>query len=120
VTLLDPLNPAGAKAIATLPGTGWGDFSYSFDGKRLAMNEFKSVNETYVWVMDLATGERKRVFPAPGDTRTIASSEVSFSRDGKGLFLTTDRDGEFQRASYLDLATGKLEAFGPESGTSSR
>ncbi|MFI4924952.1 MAG: S9 family peptidase, partial [Vicinamibacteria bacterium] len=114
VTLLDPLNPAGAKRVTTLPGTGWGDFSYSFDGKRLAMNEFKSVNETYVWVMDLASGERKRVFPAAGDTRTIASSEVSFSRDGKGLFLTTDRDGEFQRASYLDLATGKLTAFGPE------
>jgi dipeptidyl aminopeptidase/acylaminoacyl peptidase len=44
----------------------------------------------------------------------MASSEVAFSRDGKGLFLTTDRDGEFQRASYLDLATGKLEPFGPE------
>ena len=115
VTLIDPLDPATAKKVVTLPGTGWGDFSYSFDGARLAMNEFKSVTETYVWVMDLATGERKRVLPAEGETRRIASSEVAFSRDGKGLFLTTDRDGEFQRANYLDLATGRLEAFGPES-----
>lgn len=115
VTLLDPLDPAGARKIATLPGTGWGDFSFSFDGARLAMNEFKSVTETYLWVMDLATGERKRVLPGPADDpgRTVASTQVSFSRDGKGLFLTTDRDGEFQRASYLDLATGALEAFGP-------
>ena len=115
VTLLDPLDPGAARRIATLPGTGWGDFSYSFDGTTLAMNEFKSVTETYVWVMDLATGARKRVLPAEGDRRTIASSEVSFSRDGKGLFLTTDRDGEFQRAAYLDLATGRLEPFGPGS-----
>ncbi len=43
----------------------------------------------------------------------MSSNEVNFSRDGKGLFLTTDRDGEFQRASYLDLASGRLEAFGP-------
>ncbi|MEO8486674.1 MAG: prolyl oligopeptidase family serine peptidase [Betaproteobacteria bacterium] len=116
VTLIDPLNPAGAKFLTRLPGTGWGDFSYAFDGKRLAMTEYKSVNETYVWLMDVATGERKRVLPAAGDDtkRTIASTEVNFSRDGKGLFLTTDRDGEFQRASYLDLATGKLEAFGPD------
>lgn len=115
VTLVDPLDPAGAKKIATLPGTGWGDFSFSFDDRRLAMSEFRSVTETYVWVMDLATGERRRVLPAPGadPTRTVASTEVSFSRDGRGLFLTTDRDGEFQRASYLDLATGALEAFGP-------
>ena len=114
VTLLDPLDPAGAKFVTRLPGTGWGDFSYSFDGKRLAMNEFKSVNETYVWVMDVESGSRKRVFPAPGDDRKIASSEVSFARDGKGVFLTTDRDGEFQRAAYLDLESGKLEPFGPE------
>jgi dipeptidyl aminopeptidase/acylaminoacyl peptidase len=114
VTLLDPLDPAAARKVATLPGTGWGDFSYSFDGTRLAMNEFKSVTETYLWVMDLATGERRRVLPAEGDARTIASSEVAFSREGRGLFLTTDRDGEFQRASYLDLATGRLDAFGPE------
>jgi dipeptidyl aminopeptidase/acylaminoacyl peptidase len=115
VTLVDPLDPAGAKKIATLPGTGWGDFSYSFDERRLAMSEFRSVTETYVWVMDLATGERRRVLPAPGadPTRTVASTELAFSRDGRGLFLTTDRDGEFQRASYLDLATGALEAFGP-------
>jgi len=115
LSLLDPLDPAGAKRIATLPGTGWGDFSFSFDDRRLAMNEFKSVTETYVWVMDLASGERRRVLPAPGHDpkRSVASSEVSFSRDGNGLFLTTDRDGEFQRASYLDLATGRLDAFGP-------
>ena len=114
VTLVDPLGVAAPRKIATLPGTGWGDFSYSFDDARLAMNEFKSVNETFVWVMDLASGQRRRVLPAEGDARTMASSEVAFSRDGKGLFLTTDRDGEFQRASYLDLATGKLEPFGPE------
>jgi len=115
VALVDPLDPAGARRIATLPGTGWGDFGFSFDERRLAMNEFRSVTETYVWVMDLATGERRRVLPAPDadPKRTVASTEVAFSRDGKGLFLTTDRDGEFQRASYLDLATGVLEAFGP-------
>jgi len=115
VTLLDPLDPAKARRIATLPGTGWGDFSFSFDDQRLAMTEFKSITETYVWVMDVATGERRRVFPAAGaDVKmTIASSELGFARDGKGLFLTTDRDGEFQRAAYLDLTTGALAPFGP-------
>jgi dipeptidyl aminopeptidase/acylaminoacyl peptidase len=113
--LVDPLAPAKAVKIATLPGTGWGDFSFSFDDRRLAMTESKSITETYVWVMDVATGERRRVLPAAGaDTgRTIASTEVNFTRDGKGLFLATDRDGEFQRASYLDLESGRLEPFGP-------
>ena len=115
LALIDPLAPAKDVKIATLPGTGWGDFSFSFDDRRLAMTEYKSITETYVWVMDLATGERRRVLPAAGADpgRTIASTEVNFARDGKGLFLTTDRDGEFQRASYLDLRSGRLESFGP-------
>lgn len=117
VALVDPLAPDKAMRIATLPGTGWGDFSFSFDDRRLALTEFKSITESYVWVMDVKTGERRRVLPAAGaDLRTkIASSEINFSRDGKGLFLTTDRDGEFQRASYLDLDSGRIESFGPSS-----
>ena len=117
LALVDPLAPERRVKLATLPGTAWGDFSFSFDDRRIAMIEYKSITESYVWVMDVKTGERRRVLPPPGPAteRTVSSSELNFSRDGKGLFLATDRDGEFQRASYLDLATGQLEAFGPSS-----
>src|SRR6185369_15334490 len=115
IVLIDPLEPSKARRIATLPGTGWGDFSFSFDDKRLAMIEFKSITESYVWVMDVATGERRRVLPAAGADagKPIASGEINFARDGKGLFITTDRDGEFRRACLLDLESGRLEPFGP-------
>jgi len=114
LALLDPLEPAKARKVTTLPGTGWGDFSFSFDDKRVAFIEYKSVNETYVWVMDLATSERKRVFPTDGAAAAgpIATFNVNFARDGKGLFLSTDRDGEFQKLAYFDLGSGKLEYFG--------
>jgi dipeptidyl aminopeptidase/acylaminoacyl peptidase len=79
----------------------------------MALVEYKSVNESYVWVMDVATGARRRVLPAAdAGAQTIASGDVNFSRDGKGLFLSTDRDGEFRKLAFLDLATGKLDYFG--------
>jgi dipeptidyl aminopeptidase/acylaminoacyl peptidase len=114
IALLDPLDPAKTRKVATLPGTGWGKFSFSFDAKRVAFLEFKSVNETYVWLMDLATGTRKRVLPAEGVTpaRPIATVDLNFARDGKGLFLATDRDSEFRKLAYFDLASGELEYFG--------
>jgi dipeptidyl aminopeptidase/acylaminoacyl peptidase len=114
LSLLDPLDPAASRRIATLPGTGWGDFTFSFDDKRLAMIEFKSVNETAVWVMDVASGVRRRVLPAEGapTAAPIATFSLNFARDGKGLFLSTDRDGEFNRLAYLDLDSGKLDYFG--------
>ena len=114
LSLVDPLDLARSRKIATLPGTGWGDFSFSFDDKRLAMIEFKSVNESYVWVMDVDTGARTRVLPAATATpdKPIASADLDFARDGKGLFLATDHDGEFRKLAYLELATGKLQYFG--------
>jgi dipeptidyl aminopeptidase/acylaminoacyl peptidase len=114
LTLIDPLDAARTRKLATLPGTGWGDFTFSFDDKRLAMLEFVSVNESYVWVMDLATGARRRVFPAEGEkgAQPIFSADLNFAHDGKGLFFATDRDGEFRKLAYLDLATGKVDYFG--------
>ena len=113
LSLLDPLDPARSRKLATLPGTGWGDFTFSFDDKRLAMVEFISVNESYVWLMDVATGERKRTLPTErAATQSVDTRDLNFSRDGKGLFLSTDRDGEFRKLAYLDLESGKLEYFG--------
>src|SRR6185312_9963314 len=66
LALVNPLEPASARKLATLPGTGWGDYTFSFDDRRLALVEYKSITEGYVWVMDLKTGERRRVLPAPG------------------------------------------------------
>ncbi len=117
LALIDPLDPAKARKVVTLPGTGWGNFSFSFDDKRLAMLEFISINESYVWVMDVATGERKRVLPpaGPKPAQRIFSAGLNFARDGNGLFLATDRDGEFRKLAYLDLASGKLDYFGDSS-----
>src|SRR4029450_5508836 len=115
-SLLDPLDPASVRKIATLPGTGWFAATFSFDDRQLALIEFKSVNETFVWVVDVNSGARRRVLPAATDAtaKQIATENVEFTRDGKGLLVTTDRDGEFQRSAYLDFATGKLEYFGPD------
>jgi dipeptidyl aminopeptidase/acylaminoacyl peptidase len=114
LTLIDPLDPASARKIATLPGTGWGNVTFAFDDRRLALIEFKSVNESYVWLMDAGTGERRRVLPAAGETpaKPIATDEINFARDGNGLFLATDRDGEFRKLAYFDLTTARLEYFG--------
>lgn len=115
LALVDPVDPARTSILATLPGTGWGGFSFSFDDRRLAAVEFRSVNESYVWMIDVATGARARVFPREetASGRTIATSDVQFARSGKGLFLATDRDGEFLRSAYLDLDSGRLSYFGP-------
>jgi len=87
-------------------GGGWGPTDWSPDDKKLLLIERLSVNETYVWVVDVATGEKTLLTPR-GGPQNVAYEGPRWSADGKGIYVTTDRESEFQRLAYLDVATGK-------------
>jgi dipeptidyl aminopeptidase/acylaminoacyl peptidase len=103
--VVDPLKPASDRVVAKLEGGGWGSFRFSEDGKRLVFAEFVSATESHLWVMDIATGKKRRV-TRPGKGETVAYSDAAFARDGKGLFALSDRGSEFRRLVYLPLAGG--------------
>ena len=44
----------------------------------------------------------------------VAYGSARFSRDGKGVYVTTDKDSEFQRLAYIDLSTKKMEVLTPD------
>ncbi|MEO7743805.1 MAG: prolyl oligopeptidase family serine peptidase [Usitatibacter sp.] len=105
--LIDPARPETLRTLAKWEsGSRWSSFRFSEDGKRLAFLEVVSSNERHVWVMDVATGRKRRVSP-PSRDGPVAYSEPWFSRDGRGLFVASDRGSEFRRLVYLDLANGK-------------
>ncbi len=39
----------------------------------------------------------------------MAYLAIGFSRDGKGVYVATDKDGEFLRIAYMDVATGAMK-----------
>jgi dipeptidyl aminopeptidase/acylaminoacyl peptidase len=63
-----------------------------------------SANQTYLWLADVASGEKKLLTPKNGQEEVAYSGGI-FSKDGKGFYATTDRESEFQRLAYFDLAT---------------
>jgi len=115
LSLLDPLDPASARKVATLPGTGWFAATFSFDDRRIALMRYESATRIEIWALDPATGARARLLPtaATPENVAVAYGELAFSRNPDVLFVTTDRDGEFQRAARVDLATGRHDYFGP-------
>src|SRR3989454_2927876 len=72
--------------------------------------EFISANESYLWLFDAATGQRTLLTPK-GGAEPVSYGGGRFSRDRKGLYVTTDRDAEFHQLAYLDLATKKHTAL---------
>lgn len=113
LSIMDPAKPDTARKLAELPGGGWFGFEFSPDDKQLAYTEYVSANESYLWLMDLATGKARRITEKHGD-EPVAYGGVEFSRDGKGIYTTTDRGAEFHRLTYIDLATRKHKVLTPE------
>jgi dipeptidyl aminopeptidase/acylaminoacyl peptidase len=110
--VMDPADPATDRQVLQLPGGGWGVSSWSPDGTQLALVEFRSINDTTLWLVDVARGEKTRLTPeTPSGTETVAWGRAVFSKDGKGIYLTTDQGSEFQRLTYLDLASRQFTSL---------
>ena len=77
------------------------------------MAEGISINETYLSLVDVATGKTTLLTPKGGKD-TVAYSNAAFAKDGKGLYVTLDRDSEFQRLAYMDLASKKVDFLTPD------
>jgi dipeptidyl aminopeptidase/acylaminoacyl peptidase len=103
---VNPADPKTDRLLAEVEGGGWGGLNWSPDDKQLLVIEYVSINESYLWLFDTTSGEKKLITPKGGKEKIAYQSGV-FSKDGKGLYVITDRESEFQRLTYIDLATFK-------------
>jgi dipeptidyl aminopeptidase/acylaminoacyl peptidase len=101
---IEPANPKTDHLLTQLQGGGWQALDWSPDANKILAAEFISANETYLWIVDAKSGEKTLITPK-GGAEKIAYNGGRFSKDGKGIFVTTDKDSEFQRLAYVDLAT---------------
>jgi dipeptidyl aminopeptidase/acylaminoacyl peptidase len=110
-----PADPKTDKLLAQVDGGGWSPTDWSPDGKQIALGEYVSINEAYLWLLDSANGEKKLLTPRPPkDAPKIAYGGAQFSSDGKGLYTTTDKDSQFQRLAYVELASGAHTFLTPD------
>ncbi len=105
VWVMDPRDPATTRCILEVKGGGWGPADWSPDDAKLLVLEEISVNESYVWAVDVATGAKTLL--TPKGKESVAYGDARWSADGKSVYVTTDCDSEFQRLASLDIATGK-------------
>ena len=101
--VMDPKDKSTDKMIVENKGGGWSVDDWSPDDKTLLATEGISVNESYLWLVDVATGKKTLLTPKGGEK--VAYSPIGFSADGLGVYVTSDRDNEFQRLAFIDLAT---------------
>jgi dipeptidyl aminopeptidase/acylaminoacyl peptidase len=103
--VMSPQDPASARMVAQLDGGGWAAIDWSPDDRTLAVHEEVSINESYLWLVDVETGKKTPVTERGAEQ--VATKSGQFSADGKGIYVTTDRGSEFQRLVHIDLETRK-------------
>ena len=102
--VMNPGDPKTDHLLTQLAGGGWQPEDWSPDDKKILLKEEISINESYLWLVDTTTGEKIELTPRNAAEK-VSYGEARFSKDGKGIYVTTDRDSEFRRLAYLDLAT---------------
>jgi dipeptidyl aminopeptidase/acylaminoacyl peptidase len=102
------VKPDDAKSdhmLAQMHGGGWGAADWSPDDQSILLSEGISANESYLWLCDASSGKMTAVTPRSEKGEQVAYNGGQFSKDGKGIYAVTDKDSEFSRLAYIDLAT---------------
>ncbi len=106
--LLDPLSPKAARTVAVLPGGGWFAGGVSWDDRQVALTRYLSANESQVWLLNLATGKSRQLLPALGSSTRASHFAGDFKPDDSGLYVYSDRDGEFRELMQYRFSGGAL------------
>ena len=115
LVLQDPLIPASGKTIATFEGGRWFNYRFSPDDKTLVFSEYISANESHIWTMNVSSGEKKRLTAeTKAGSAPVAYGAARFSRDGKKLFATSDRNSEYRHLVMIDLASARETVLTPK------
>jgi dipeptidyl aminopeptidase/acylaminoacyl peptidase len=108
--VMNPAEPKSDHLLTKLDGGGWQPLDWSPDDQKILLKEELSINETYLWLVDTATGEKTAFLPS-GTTRgqKIAYGDARFSKDGKGIYITSDMGSEFMHLGYALISPAELK-----------
>ena len=99
IYVADIENPDRAVCVMQ-EGGAWGVREWSPDDTRLLVGRYVSINESYLYILDVESGALEQINPSD---KKIAYGGAQWAKDGKGIYLTSDEASEFHRLRYYDL-----------------
>ena len=81
---------------------------WSPDGTKVVAEEYVSINESYLYIIEISNGQSTAITPRRADPRAepVFSGEAKWSPDGKSIYYISDKDSEFRRLFRHDLVSG--------------
>lgn len=110
IHVMNPDEPDSSRLAFELSGGGWSALDWSPDETKLLIGQYISINESQLYIGDLASGKLARVEPAGG---AASFSGGRFLPDGKAILVLSDLGSEHIRLCRLELDGAKLTPLPP-------
>ena len=102
----EPANNGAPRLVYNGFQKNWSVADWSPDDSKLLVVNFVSANESHLFVMDLTTAS---LTPVSEGKEVASVAGARFTADGRGVYLITNRDSDFEQLRRVDLATGVAE-----------
>jgi dipeptidyl aminopeptidase/acylaminoacyl peptidase len=89
----------------------WYPLDWSTDDQKLLLWKYLSLDESYLYTADVATGT---VTPLDPSGKKVGIRTAKFAPDGRGVYLISDENGEFAQLRYLDPVTHEMRKISPD------
>jgi dipeptidyl aminopeptidase/acylaminoacyl peptidase len=102
VYVLDATPGAVPRLLVAGRDDAWYPLDWSLDGQKLLVQQYVSINESYLYVADVTSGALTAL-----DTsgHKIGIRAARFAPDGSGVYVSSDDGGEFAQLRYLNPST---------------
>jgi len=106
--LAEPANNVPPRLIYNGFKKNWSVLDWSPDDTKLLVRNFVSANESHLYVLDIASAA---LTPVSEGSEPASVAQALFTAEGRGVYLITNRDSEFEQLRRVDLATGAVETL---------
>ena len=101
IWIVDPSDPKSARMAMKVDGGGWSATDFSKDNARMLVINEVSANESYLYLVDIATGAATLL--TPKSAVPVYYSSAKFSGDDRDIYFTSDEGAEFQQLERMHL-----------------
>lgn len=103
-------DPAPPHVVTESAGT-WFPMDFSADNRFLLVQNYVSITDSTLHVLDLESGELKPLLP--NQRRPAANPQARFAHDGQGVYYLSDQGDDIVELHYLDGASGRSTLLTP-------
>jgi dipeptidyl aminopeptidase/acylaminoacyl peptidase len=92
--------------LESTDGSWWGPVDWDNKNLNLLVQQYTSASDSKIYALDLDSGN-KTLLEGSEDNPSV-NYALSYAKNDKGYFLTTNQNSEYQRLAYRDFSSAEL------------